>query len=167
MRYFLALVCMALSLNAFGQHLSQEVISGAGTSAKNGKTTLSWTVGEPVISSSNPRLSQGFHQGDLRINKSHPARFVDPEVLAAAEKVGLSFIVYPNPTSNSVTLSSQQDIQPGTAYRIYNVSGSLLSSGDLIDRQTQIDLSHFSGGTYFLVITDNDIPVGEFRIIKQ
>lgn len=56
-----------------------------------------------------------------------------------------SFIVYPNPTTSSVTVSEEFI---GSEYRLYNTAGLLLKSDTLIGNQ--IDLSDLANGVYLI-----------------
>lgn len=71
------------------------------------------------------------------------------------------FSVYPNPFSgifNVVRASHSEN----DSYDIFDITGKIIGKGQLIDTQTQIDLSSAQSGVYFLK-TNN----GVFRLLKN
>jgi hypothetical protein len=61
------LLCITLSFAGRAQSLSAEVLtSSAGGFGSGAGNSLSWTVGEPVVFTIPPQLTQGFHQPRVR-----------------------------------------------------------------------------------------------------
>src|SRR4030043_290832 len=75
---------------------AQQVVSTAGSHSGNGTVQLSWTIGEPVISTFNNGsniLTQGMHQSKLLI-----------DAIEEIELSGLIISAFPNPTNEFVNL---------------------------------------------------------------
>lgn len=67
--------------------------------------------------------------------------------------------VFPNPTSNSVTL--EMEGVEGQEYNLYNSLGEMLISGSVTQKSQVIDISSLSANVYFLGIENNVI-----RLVK-
>ncbi|MFT6244231.1 MAG: hypothetical protein ACJA0U_003344 [Salibacteraceae bacterium] len=87
-------------------------------------------------------------------------------VVIGAENVGInelnvaSVSMYPNPTANSVSITSAQNV---VGYEIATISGQVALSGD---NANNIDVSSLESGTYFVSVQlENSIEVK--KLIKQ
>lgn len=70
-------------------------------------------------------------------------------------------IVYPNPSNGIFTI--EQDFYSETdMYQITDITGKAIATGELGDKQTQIDLSSAQSGVYFLKTSN-----GVFRLLKN
>jgi len=56
-------------------------------------------------------------------------------------------LVYPNPTHDMLIV---RDIEIGQTIHVYSMHGVLIQTIPVHDRETKIDVSHLSNGTYFL-----------------
>jgi hypothetical protein len=72
--------------------------------------------------------------------------------------------VYPNPTSDKLTLAVSSDVL-GKKYAISDFSGRVIMQGDIISAKQPISMEHISNGSYFLKI--NDPSAKTIKIIKQ
>jgi hypothetical protein len=79
---------------------------------------------------------------------------------AKNEKID-SFIVYPNPTSNIITVNSDQVIQE---MQLRDVAGKLICT---ISNTNTADLISISQGIYFLAIQFENGGIGHMKILKQ
>ena len=68
----------------------------------------------------------------------------------ADKQTEYSFAVYPNPAKNYINISN---CPQNTTYEIYNISGSLTTSGVT---NSQINVSELNSGYYILVLKDKD-----------
>src|SRR5690606_21107450 len=83
------------------------------------------------------------------------------DALETEEFFQTKFSVYPNPFSgifNVVRASNSEN----DSYDIFDIMGKIIGKGQLIDTETQIDLSSAQSGVYFLK-TNN----GVFRLLKN
>ncbi|MCD4793696.1 MAG: T9SS type A sorting domain-containing protein [Bacteroidales bacterium] len=75
----------------------------------------------------------------------------------------IKFEIYPNPAKDFIRINTgSQDI---ISYKIFDISGKQLSSGNLPESQT-IDISRFSKGLYFIELEVNNKSFTEKLIIK-
>ncbi len=73
--------------------------------------------------------------------------------------------VYPNPTTDVVNVDNL--LQSEISYAIYNAKGKLLFSGDSSKMMISISLHNYPPGIYFVKVTDNDLGVKNYKIVKQ
>jgi hypothetical protein len=134
--YFLALFFLVASAkNVSAQDLF--LISGGGTHSSGSGGSVSWSIGEVVIqtaTSSGNHVTQGFHQGNIY-------------VVGIEELVEIAVSVYPNPTSESVTIQISEPVNVS----IYDMSGRLVGTHTLADAINSIDVTSFSRGTYNMI----------------
>jgi len=78
--------------------------------------------------------TQGFHQGDIKL-------------LGLENLAEIEVNMYPNPTSDYVTIQSPAPVK----VLIYDISGRLVAVHDLFNEINQIQVGDFSRGTYNLV----------------
>ena len=136
---------------SYSQETDQQVIASAGDHSKNGDYSLSWTIGETVISTGaggDYVLTQGFHQGNLHVTK------------IIEEKISYDLEVYPNPVSNILTIETTR---AGISYQLLNINGKVLHNGKLDNTREEIDFSGFPPGTYILKTGEHQTH----KIIKQ
>jgi hypothetical protein len=62
-------------------------------------------------------------------------------------------VLYPNPASESLTIESPE-INTGKLFEIHDVSGRLIFSGKLEAFKTQVIVSDFATGTYYLKVPE-------------
>jgi hypothetical protein len=61
-----------------------------------------------------------------------------------------SFNLYPNPTTNAVTLEFSSQVELGKAVQIMNIKGAVVKEINLITHKQQLDVSDLSEGVYFI-----------------
>jgi hypothetical protein len=148
------------SSNLNGQKLTPQVISSAGASASGGGVELSWTVGEPIVSTfmtSNNILTQGYHQGKLEVTAIDIPDY--PELV---------LLVYPNPVSTTLMLNIKGDGIKNFSLHLYNMEGKMLINKQVEMLPALINLEPFADGAYLLtVFMDDEKPIGTFRIVKN
>lgn len=138
---------------------AQQAVSPAGGDATGAGGSLAWTLGQidPItIANSNGTVAQGVQQ---------PVEFL---ILSAPGTTGvLSVMAVPNPAHNGISL--QFDDLPGadTRYELLDVSGALLASGPITDRNTFIPLADKPSASYIIrIIPEQEAPT-ILRIVKQ
>lgn len=138
--------------------VSQQLISSAGSSGAGTGVHLSWSVGEPVIStfaSANVILTQGFHQGKLTVTG------IDP-----VEVPGLTLKVYPNPAVGRLNV----DVSPLTGdlhLNLHSGDGKLIHWQPVDNASEVVNLEPFAPGLYLLKISRKEGAVLQtFKILK-
>lgn len=82
---------------------------------------------------------------------------------ASLTEESIAFSVYPNPTSEMVTITSTLNTE--ATILVYNLEGKIVHQARISGNEKQINLSDLSNGTYLLKIT-NALQSTTFRIIK-
>jgi hypothetical protein len=143
---------LAAALNA--QDLSNQVVCSAGAFnvAGNNSMSLSWTLGELIISADegetgNPVLSQGFQQSKLIISKI--SRTVLP---------GVEVLIYPNPAGETLNISLSGEYGGETVVFLIAPDGRVVN----VDRMEPgvmlktINIAKYKSGIYFLKVQNGD-----------
>lgn len=88
-----------------------------------------------------------------------------PANLTVEEKSKPTFLLYPNPTSNTITIAAQAgSIQ---SISLFDLNGKQLSTKQVNGQETQLDVSHLEAGIYLVRI---EMPNGETtmkRFVKK
>ena len=137
---------------------AQEVISANGGTATAAGTQVSWTIGEPIIttvSDANNTLTQGFHQSKLTVTAIN-----DIQVL------GVEIKVYPNPTSDFVIVHFSKVMEKPT-YFLFDLSGRIIEQKNIESTDVKIDMTSYAGGSYILKVNSGQQPLQTFKIIKR
>lgn len=85
------------------------------------------------------------------------------EVLGVSENALLGFSFYPNPTSDIVNLTSVNSIE---TVSIFNLLGQELVRSNINQKESKLDVSSLSKGTYILEVTING-KAGNYKFIKN
>lgn len=116
--------------------------------------SLAYTVGEIYVLPLNPNATSSGLIGAFTT--------IEFSSLSLSEIVAHpSLKLYPNPTSHSVFLDTEN--KPVTEFFIYDLSGKLILRKK--NNTNQLDVSELQQGTY-LLLTDN-VTIPSLKIIKQ
>jgi hypothetical protein len=125
------------------QSLSNSVIGSSGADFSSGNNQLSWTIGEPVVSTlsaANNQLTQGFHQ---------------PYITVSSIEINESFSVkvFPNPTHEAISVVFENPAN--CQLEIFDMLGRKLQVFSLKNADNSIiSLSDYPSGNYLLRITE-------------
>ena len=127
-----------------GQSITPEVHGSAGDVGTVGTTTVSWTIGEPLvetISTGSNQITQGFHQPRYTIVGVEP---VGP--------LGLEVQVYPNPAENQVFFEFTRENELPLEVELIDLSGQILQTkqSESQSDRLEFDLGNVAVGSYFL-----------------
>lgn len=137
----------------------QQVISSGGEYFYNGNFSLSWTLGEPVIethSSGSTVLTQGFQQPIL----VSVSIYENPEL-------NFDISAFPNPTSDYLNVVISNGTYDKMQYLLFDITGKLIDSRQIVSEQTEIVFSHLPVATYYVKIIENNQELKTFKIIKN
>ncbi len=94
------------------------------------------------------------------------ARFNVNENLAVNESAfNKGFAIYPNPAKGEVNISLNK-VSKGATYQILDLSGKLISTGNLESDKTKVNISALKTGTYRLVVSNNGETTSKNLIVK-
>jgi hypothetical protein len=151
------IIIVFISLFAANKTFAQTVISANGGTATAG-AQVSWTIGEPVIATvanANNTLTQGFQQSKLTVT-----------AIDETQVAGLEIKVYPNPTSDYVTVHFSKTPE-NPKYLLFDLTGRLLEQKNIESTDVRIKLTNYSGGSYILKLNSGQQPLQTFKIIKR
>ena len=140
---------------------AQTAITTAGGNNSGGGGTVSYTIGQIVcttISSVNYSVAQGVQQP------------YEISVITSIEKtrdISLDIIVYPNPATDIIKLKTDDYETTHLRYRLYDINGRLLLTGKVDDDETSIAIGHLIPAAYILRVTEKNISIKSFSIIKR
>ncbi len=80
---------------------------------------------------------------------------------------GIKLTVYPNPSSDYLTLDFDNTDLAGVVYQIYDANGKLLIEETAISVKTAISIKDFVPATYFLKASKGNTEVAVFKIVKN
>ena len=141
---------------------AQETISATGGEA-TGTGTASYTVGQIVYTAHTGTNGNSTAQG-----VQQAFEISDVTGIPETENINLSISVYPNPTSDFLTLAISADIvQTQYIASLYDLNGNLLKSKNITTDKTKIMTNDLAPATYFLKVTDNKKTIKSFKIIKN
>jgi hypothetical protein len=159
MRLNIFILIPALTLVFCLSAKSQQVLSTTGSHVQNNQGMLSWTLGEPFITtltSDENMLTQGFHQGKLTVT-------------AIMEKNILPFSItaYPNPAIEILHLKIEPETSARLQYLLYSLHGQLLSESPISGSITEISFNDLKPGLYFVKILQDTREQKIFKVLKK
>jgi hypothetical protein len=134
------------------------VTSGATVQTTAG--SISYTIGQIDY------LHTKANIGSLRAGIQQP--FEITSVSNKDRELNVSIELFPNPTSNQLTMYIHDSFENPLIYKLYDVQGKILENANIIGHKSQISLASYSGGMYFLQVIDlKQKKLKSFRIIKN
>ena len=155
--YFILTVIIFGNLILNAQNIQNSVISCAGGSSASGNFKLDFTIGEVVsetFQSGNNVLTQGFHQTKLTVTNIDNIDFF------------IDIYLFPNPTDEFINIEIPSYYN-NLEIKFYDANGRLLKNFEQVYGVTKFDLSDFSQGIYYLIISlKENNQTKTFKIIK-
>lgn len=151
-------ICCISSLGLSAQSISRQVVGSSGdyyTNAVFGD--LHFTVGEVAVAQlqNEAEISEGFHRTyyQLLVYSEEP------------HSDAWDVQVFPNPTANLINIRLHT-AQPNARYTLYNAMGQQIATGVLELYETQLDMTAFAAGAYWLTLFDKNNQQESFQIQK-
>tara|TARA_B110000116_G_scaffold194799_1_gene169621 strand:- start:170 stop:640 length:471 start_codon:yes stop_codon:yes gene_type:complete len=149
---------ITFALTTFLLYSQQTVATAGGNLTGNG--TLSYTIGQLITttnSGNNGSVSQGIQQS------------IELFTLANSDfkSLTLKAIVYPNPTKDKIVLVLSDHNLTTLTYQIFDISGRLVTKGNVEKENTTLAMKDFSVGVYILKVNQNSKQLKVFKIIKN
>ncbi len=157
-RLFLTVGLGFALLGANAQTASPELVSSSGDSFNNTSYQLDWSIGECITathSGGDYVITQGLHQGNYVVTSVEDLR------------LDISMSVYPNPTTDFISLKVESSKVEDLQYTITDFSGRVLQTEDLAGDIEQLNFTNYAIGTYFISVMGNNQLIKSFKIIKN
>ncbi len=150
-----------LLFSIFNTTQAQEVILPSGGNASGSGGTASYSAGQIVqntITGTNGSAIQGIQF------------YFQSSTLAITDfETNLNISTYPNPTSSFLNIKVQGIQEKTLSYKLFNILGVLLISGDIKNNTAEINVEQLPFGTYLLRVSNsnsNNIN-NTYKIIKN
>ena len=147
-----------LSFSAIGQ-TAHQVLSATGGDASGTGGSVAYSVGQIVYSTSTGTtgsVAQGVEQAY--------------EIYSVGIKetaLNISLSVFPNPTSDFLTLKVQDYNNEALSYNLLDEQGKLVLNEQITTQDTQIAMSTLARGAYFINVLQANKKIQIFKIIKN
>ena len=153
--FFLAFL-LSFSVNAQTSH---QVLSATGGDATGSGGTVAFSVGQIVYTTSTGTtgsVAQGVEQA-----------YEISSVGIKETALNISLSVFPNPTSDFLTLKVQDYNNEALSYNLLDEQGKLVLNEQITTQDTQIAMSTLARGSYFINIVQANKKIQTFKIIKN
>jgi hypothetical protein len=139
---------------------AQQATTASGGNAFGNGGSSSYSVGQIVYTTnvgSNGSMAQGVQQP------------YEISIVFGVEDnlINLNFNLYPNPTSNFLTLSISDIDLSVLSFELFGSDGKLIEAKKITTFNEVICLENLSSGAYFLKIINNYQQIKLFKIIKN
>lgn len=138
---------------------SHQVLSASGGDATGIGGSAAYSVGQIVYTTSTGTtgsVAQGVEQAY--------------EIYSVGIKetaLNISLSVFPNPTSDFLTLKVQDYNNEALSYNLLDEQGKLILNEQITNQDTQIAMSTLARGAYFINIVQTNKQIQTFKIIKN
>ncbi len=140
---------------------AQETVSTAGGLISGNGGSISYTLGQVVYTTNfanTGSAAQGVQQP------------FEISILTESETIKESIFicnVFPNPTTNALTLIIKGNPTDFFSYQLYNLNGILLESDQNIKHKSNLSLLKYKDSVFILKVVINDIEIRTYKIIKK
>jgi hypothetical protein len=139
---------------------AQQTSPATGGSASGNGGTVTYSVGQIVYTTNagvNGTVAQGVQQP-----------FEISVVLGAGNNnINLEMVVYPNPTTDFLTLNINNYNLTNFSYQLFDAGGKIIESRKFISVTETIRMAKLPAALYFLRIINNNETIKTFKIIKN
>jgi hypothetical protein len=138
----------------------ESVAASAGNFTGSGGS-VSYTIGQvaySALSGTDGSVVQGVQQ---------PYEISVVTSVENPEEITLNWIVYPNPTRNTIKLSIESPDFENMSYRLFDNNGKLIQDMKIEREETDISMNNLVPSIYFLRVIKNKKELKTFKIIKN
>lgn len=156
-----AIFLLGLGLGLTGLQ-AQEAILASGGDASGSGGSVCYSVGQVAYAT-----NMGTYGFSVAEGVQQPYEISIPTGIEQAIGIQLECLVYPNPTTNILTLKVENYDTQNLSYLLYDMNGNLLENKKLTGSKSTIAMEALVPATYFLKITDNQKEIKAFKIVKK
>lgn len=139
---------------------AQQTTVTSGGDIQSSTGNASYTVGQVIYTtaySASGTVVQGIQNPVIKV--------IDG--IETASEIQLEMMIYPNPTTNFLTLNIGNYENTALNYQIHDLNGKLIKTKSIFDQETTISLEYLATATYYLIIKDGNTAIKTFSIVKQ
>ena len=160
MKHKKIITSVAFLLLGLGGLHAQVSPTAAGRDATGSGGTVAFSVGQ-VVYTTNTSATGSVSQGVQQPYEIFTVGIKETEL-------NISISVFPNPTTDNLTLQISDYNNEKLAYQLVDLQGKLVSNGQVSAQQTQINTVSLPPAIYFIHIVNKDNKqVQSFKIIKK
>lgn len=152
------LVCLFLGTSLTNVR-AQEATVATGGNGSNTSGSLNYSIGQ-IVYSTNSGVTGSVSQG---IQQPYEIFTLGTDNFP---NISLQMVLYPNPTTSSVSLKIENLTFSTLEYQLFDLNGRQISNQKISKSETQIPLENLPSATYFLNISDRNKIIKSFKIIK-
>jgi hypothetical protein len=163
LKIILIFVLSLTSTSFYAQSIAPQSLNSGGTKMTQANGSLSFTVGELVV------LSQTDSEGNSLGSGFTSGATISTATIKEPDTELLNVNVFPNPTTDLVTISIQDIKLSQLIIEVSDINGKIVSSGIYagISNNIGINTSIWEKGNYFLYLKDTQNQIiGIYKIIK-
>jgi len=154
------LVFLAFSLSfSLQAQTSHQVLSATGGDASGSGGTVAYSVGQIVYTTSTGNtgsVAQGVEQA-----------YEISSVGIKETALNISLSIFPNPTSDYLTLKVADYNNEALSYHLLDEQGKLVLNEQITNQDTQVAMSSLARGAYFINVLQANKKIQTFKIIKN
>ena len=153
--FFLAFL---LSFSMIAQ-TSRQVLSATGGDASGSGGSVAYSVGQIVYTTSTGTtgsVAQGVEQA-----------YEISSVGIKETALNISLSVFPNPTSDFLSLKVEDYNNEALSYNLIDEQGKLVMNEQITNQGTQVAMSTLARGAYFINVLQENKKIQTFKIIKN
>lgn len=152
-------ILLFLFIFSFTNNVSaQQSANTTGKNVSQNNTTISYSIGE-VYYNTTTTLSSVITQG---IQQPYEIYLISG---IGNEKDVQLITAFPNPTSSTIKIVIQDIKIDGLNYKLYDLLGKEILSGDITSNQTEVDLNNLMPAVYFIKVFRYNSTIKYFKII--
>ena len=137
---------------------AQSAIVPLGGDAQGGGISVSYTVGQIAV--------QNNGEGEFRIFEGVQQPYEIQTIgIDNYPGITLNAVVYPNPTQGNVQLT-MYNVQLEGEVKVFDSNGKFLFSKQIDGETTQLDLSPYATGTYYINVCSGKDVMKTFKVVK-
>lgn len=138
---------------------AQTSVNATGSNASGSGGSVSYSVGQ-VVYTNNTGTNGSVAQGVQQAYEIFTVGIKETEL-------NIFLTVFPNPTTDYLTLSIDDFEISNLSYQLYDMNGKLLQNEKITGNQTSIVMSNLVPANYFLRVIHGNKEVKTFKIIKN
>ena len=152
---------VALLLVGFGITTvqAQQATGATGGNASGSGGTVSYSVGQ-IVYTTNTGSDGSVAEGVQQAYEIFSVGIIDTEL-------NISLQVYPNPTTDFLTLNVGKAAISNLNFQLYDITGKLIENKKITSTTETIRMENLPSATYFLKVVNNNKEVKTFKIIKN
>ncbi len=113
-------------------------------------------------------VGQWVYSPFFNTDEKKEAQKIIKKSTSPASVLNLEFEIYPNPTSDNITISISDFNNVKLYYQLFNIEGKLLLQNEITDFKTILSLKPYESSMYFLQLIDQNNNISnQTKLIKN